>query len=145
MNEFKICKEVYNTEQDSNSEPTYNLEIGGTQYSGLSMDEAIAIVENSNYSNSMSILNCYENTYSEQEPKTIKLREYSVDICELFEDLLEEHDITIPDDEREGEPDEARLYGTTYSCLEYDVLNILNELINDLLKHPDANIDIINL
>ena len=142
MNEFKIYKEVYNTEQDSNSEPTYNLDIGGTKYSGLSMDEAIAIVENSNYSNSV---NYYENTSSDQEPKTIKLREYSVDICELFEDLLEENDITIPDDEREGEQDEARLYGKTYSCLEYDVLNILNELINDLLKHPDANIDIINL
>ena len=142
MNEFKICKEVYNAERDYNSEPTYNLEIGGTKYSGLSMDEAIAIVENSNYSNSV---NCYDNTYSDQEPKTIKLREYSVDICELFEDLLEENDITIPDDEREGEPDEARLYGKTYSCLEYDVLNILNEFMNDLLKHPDANIDIINL
>ena len=142
MNEFKICKEVYNTEQDSNLEPTYNLEIGGTKYSGLSMDEAIAIVEESNYSNS---LNCYENAYAEQEPKTIKLREYSVDICELFEDLLEENDITIPDDEREGEPDEARLYGTTYADLEYKVLNILNEFMNDLLKHPDANIDIINL
>ena len=142
MNEFKIYKEVYNTEQDSNAEPTYNLEIGGTQYSGLSMDEAIAIVEDSNYSNSV---NYYENAYSDQEPKTIKLREYSVDICELFEDLLEENDITIPDDEREGEPDEARLYGTTYSDLEYDVLNILNELINDILKHPEANIDIINL
>ena len=142
MNEFKICKEVYNTEQDSNVEPTYNLEIGGTQYSGLSMDEAIAIVENSNYSNSV---NCYENTYSDQEPKTIKLREYSVDICELFEDLLEENDITIPGEEREGEPNEARLYGTTYADLEYRVLNILNEFMNDLLKHPDANIDIINL
>lgn len=142
MNEFKICKEVYNTEQDSNVEPTYNLDIGGTQYSGLSMDEAIAIVENSNYSNSV---NCYENTYSDQEPKTIKLREYSVDICELFEDLLEENDITIPDEEREGEPNEARLYGTTYADLEYRVLNILNEFMNDLLKHPDANIDIMNL
>lgn len=142
MNEFKIYKEVYNTEQDSNSEPTYNLDIGGTKYSGLSMDEAMAIVENSNYSNSV---NCYDNAYSEQEPKTIKLREYSVDICELFEDLLEENDITIPDDEREGEPDEARLYGTTYADLEYKVLNILNEFMNDLLKHPDSNIDIINL
>ena len=142
MNEFKICKEVYNTEQDSNAEPTYNLDIGGTQYSGLSMDEAIAIVENSNYSNSV---NYYENTYSDQEPKTIKLREYSVDICELFEDLLEEHDITIPDEDREGRPEEARLYGTTYADLEYKVLNILNEFMNDLIKHPDANIDIMNL
>ena len=60
MNEFKICKEVYNTEQDSNAEPTYNLEICGTKYSGLSMDEAIAIVEDSNYSNSV---NYYEHKY----------------------------------------------------------------------------------
>ena len=142
MNEFKICKEVYNTEHDSNAEPTYNLEIGDTRYSGLSLDEAIAIVEDSSYSNSG---NGYENTYVAQEPKTIKLREYSVDICELFEDLLEEHDITIPDEDREGRPEEARLYGNTYADLEYKVLNILNEFMNDLIKHPDANIDIINL
>ena len=142
MNEFKICKDVYNTEQDSNAEPTYNLEIGDTRYSGLSLDEAIAIVEDSSYSNSG---NGYENTYVAQEPKTIKLREYSVDICELFEDLLEEHDITIPDEDREGRPEEARLYGTTYADLEYKVLDILNEFMNDIIKHPDANIDIINL
>lgn len=139
MNEFKIYKEEYNTER---KEPTYNLEIGDAIYSGLSLDEAVVIVEDSRDS-------CWEkgyaHAYSEQEPKTIKLREYSVDICELFEDLLEENDITIPDDEREGEPDEARLYGTTYADLEYKVLNILNEFMNDLLKHPDANIDIINL
>ena len=142
MNEFKICKDVYNTEQDSNAEPTYNVEIGGTRYSGLSLEEAVAIVEDSSYSNSEK---GYENAYVEQEPKTIKLREYSVDICELFEDLLEEHDISIPDEEREGRPEEARLYGTTYADLEYKVLNILNEFMNDLIKHPDANIDIINL
>lgn len=142
MNEFKICKDVYNTEQDSNAEPTYNVEIGGTRYSGLSLDEAVAIVEDSSYSNSEK---SYENAYAVQEPKTIKLREYSVDICELFEDLLEEHDISIPDEDREGRPEEARLYGTTYADLEYKVLNILNEFMNDLIKHPDANIDIINL
>ena len=86
MNEFKICKEVYNTEQDSNSEPTYNLEIDGTQYSGLSMDEAIAIVEDSNYSNSV---NYYENTYSDQEPKTIKLSEYCVVILDVLVVVVE--------------------------------------------------------
>ena len=141
MNEFKICKDVYNTEHDYNAEPTYNIEIDGTLYSGLSLEEAVAIAENSNIYNSE---NC--NTMAcTQEPKTIKLREYSVDICELFEDLLEEHDITIPDEDREGRPEEARLYGTTYADLEYKVLNILNEFMNDLIKHPDANINIINL
>ena len=139
MNEFKIYKEQYNTERE---EPTYNLEMGDAIYSGLSLDEAIDIVEDSRDSYWEK---GYVHAYVEQEPKVIKLREYSVDICELFEDLLEENDITIPDDEREGEPDEARLYGTTYADLEYKVLNILNEFMNDLLKHPDANIDIINL
>ena len=139
MNEFKIYKEQYNTERE---EPTYNLEMGDAIYSGLSLDEAIAIVEDSRDSYWEK---GYAHAYIKQEPKTIKLREYSVDICELFEDLLEENDITIPDDEREWEPDEARLYGNTYADLEYKVLNILNECMNDLLKHPDANIDIINL
>lgn len=141
MNEFKICKDVYNAEHDSNTEPTYNLEIGDTRYSGLSLEEAVAIAENSNIYNSE---NC-NTMVCTQEPKTIKLREYSVDICELFEDLLEEHDISIPDEDREGRPEEARLYGTTYADLEYKVLNILNEFMNDIIKHPDANIDIINL
>ena len=142
MNEFKICKDVYNTEQDSNAEPTYNLEIGDVRYSGLSLEEAVAIVEDSSYSNSEE---GYEYAYVAREHKTIKLREYSVDICELFEDLLEEHDISIPDEDREGRPEEARLYGTTYADLEYKVLNILNDFMNELLYHPDANIDIINL
>ena len=139
MNEFKIYKEEYNTERE---EPTYNLEMGDSIYSGLSLDEAVAIVEDSHDSYWEK---GYAHAYIAQEPKVIKLREYSVDICELFEDLLEENDITIPDNEREGRPEEARLYGTTYADLEYRVLNILNEFMNDLLKHPDANIDIINL
>lgn len=139
MNEFKIYKEEYDTERE---EPTYNLEIGDAIYSGLSLDEAVAIVEDSRDSYWEKV---YAHAYTVKEQKVIKLREYSVDICELFEDLLEENDITIPDNEREGEPDEARLYGTTYADLEYKVLNILNELISDILKHPEANIDIINL
>lgn len=139
MHEFKIYK---NEECESGNEPTYNLEIGGTRYSGLSMDDAVAIVEDSN---DYDWETGYAHAYVQKEPKTIKMREYSVDICELFEDLLEEHDISIPDEDREGRPEEARLYGTTYADLEYKVLDILNDLMNDLLTHPDASIDIINL
>ena len=32
----------------------------------------------------------------------IKLREYSTEIVELFEELLEEHNITIPDEDRKS-------------------------------------------
>ena len=75
----------------------------------------------------------------------IKLREYSVEIVELFEELLEEHNITIPDEDRTGDESEARLYGTTYSNLEYDVLHILNQLMFKIKQLPYAEIDTDNL
>ena len=68
----------------------------------------------------------------EKEMNDIKLRKYSIAICELFEDLLDMHNIDIPDDDREGEEDEARLYGTTYYDLEDAVTDILYKLIKDV-------------
>ena len=75
----------------------------------------------------------------------IKLREYSVEIVELFEDLLNKHDITIPDEDRTGDEGEARLYGMTYSNLEDEVLHILSQLVLRVKKLPDAEIDVENL
>ena len=57
-------------------------------------------------------------------------------IVELFEDLLDKHDITVPspdDDQREPEND-ARLYGIVYADLLDEVENIL---INLLSKNVD--------
>lgn len=75
----------------------------------------------------------------------IKLREYSVAIVELFEDTLEKHDITIPDEDRTGDESEARLYGMTYSNLEEDVVAILEDLVRNVKEHKDAEIDSYNL
>ena len=75
----------------------------------------------------------------------IKLREYSIEIVELFEELLEEHNITIPDEDRTGDENEARLYGMTYSNLEEDVLHTLCRLVLRVKKLPDAEIDTENL
>jgi hypothetical protein len=75
----------------------------------------------------------------------IKLREYSVEIVELFEDILEKHDITIPDEDRTGDECEARLYGMTYANLEDDVLHALCRLVLRVKKLPDAEIDTENL
>lgn len=75
----------------------------------------------------------------------IKLREYSVEIVELFEELLEEYNITIPDEDRTGDENEARLYGMTYSNLEEDVLHALCRLVLRVKKLPDAEIDTENL
>ena len=44
------------------------------------------------------------------------------DIVEIFEDMLEEKDILIPDKDRQGEENEAPLYGMTY-------VNLVNEII----------------
>lgn len=79
------------------------------------------------------------------QPPIIKLREYSTAICDLFEELLEQHDITIPDEDREGNEDEARLYGMTYAHLEEDVLFLLKEFAIKVRETPNANIDDENL
>lgn len=52
-----------------------------------------------------------------------KLKVYSHNIAanliDIFEECLDEHDITIPDEEREGNEDEARIYGKVYDDLLY--------------------------
>lgn len=71
----------------------------------------------------------------------IKLRQYSVDIVELFEDILDKYNIDIPDEDRTGDESEARLYGMTYSNLEEDVVAILEDLVKKVKEHSDAEID----
>lgn len=75
----------------------------------------------------------------------IKLREYSVDIVELFEDILDRYNIDIPDEDRTGDEGEARLYGMTYSNLEEDVVAILEDLVKNVKEHKGAEIDSYNL
>lgn len=75
----------------------------------------------------------------------IKLREYSTEIVELFEEVLDKHGIIVPDEDRTGDESEACLYGTTYSDLEADVISVLCRLILRVQKLPDAEFDIENL
>lgn len=63
---------------------------------------------------------------SETHPGLSKARGLAVKICELFEDLLDEHDITIPSDEREGEEGEARLYGPEYYSLKDEITEAIS-------------------
>ena len=71
----------------------------------------------------------------------IGLRQFSADICDIFEDLLAEHNITIPDPDRTGEEDEARLYGTTYTNVEDKITRILSVLAWVVKLNPEAEID----
>jgi hypothetical protein len=59
-------------------------------------------------------------TLSEQ-----KARDTAFLILQDVEELLDEKDITIPCSDRQGDPEEARLYGTEYYLLEDAVTDIL--------------------
>ena len=63
---------------------------------------------------------------------TAKLNEANLtntadDIIDIFEELLDRLDITIPDKWREGEEDEARIFGHTYYELENKIVERLRK------------------
>lgn len=60
----------------------------------------------------------------------LHIRHISADMAEIFEDILADNDILVPDDEREGDEDEASLYGDTYSEFEDGISEQLSYLIN---------------
>ena len=57
-----------------------------------------------------------------------KLRYVAIEILEEFEELLESHEINIPDEDREGNISECRIYGRTYYNLEDKIVEILGKL-----------------
>ena len=72
----------------------------------------------------------------------IYLRKYAHAICDKFEDLLDKHDISIPDPDRQGGEDEDRLYGSTYYDLEDEVYHILTDLCVRMIKAQRNSIEL---
>lgn len=60
-----------------------------------------------------------------------KVRGLAIEILDMFEDVLYEHGIMIPDEDRTGAEGEACLYGTTYGRLEDAITDMLSEHIDD--------------
>ena len=54
-------------------------------------------------------------------------REIAIECIEEFEELLDEKEISIPDEDREGKEEEARIYGTTYYHLEDKVTEVIKK------------------
>ena len=54
----------------------------------------------------------------------------TIDILDLFEELLNFKNITIPSDDREGLPEEARLYGSDY----YEMEDLVYCMLKDRFK-----------
>lgn len=77
-----------------------------------------------------------------EEENTVRARQYAQSICELFEDILEKHDITIPDPDLDskGEDEEAaRIYGETYFNLEDDITDMITNMVNRI-KREDVEV-----
>ncbi len=53
------------------------------------------------------------------------LRQKAISVLDLFESLLNKHNITIPSEDREREGGESRLYGVEYYNLEDEITDIL--------------------
>ena len=83
--------------------------------------------------------NFYEELNRKEEENTMntnnvtsKLNEANLtntadDIIDIFEELLDRFDITLPDQWREGEEDEARIFGDTYYELENKIVERLKK------------------
>ena len=56
-----------------------------------------------------------------------KAKNVAIAILDIFEDMLSEKDIMIPDEDREDNEDEGCLYGTTYYELEDQIVEILEK------------------
>ena len=61
--------------------------------------------------------------------KKVYTKEVANSIIDLFEDLLDDYDISIPDEDRTGDDGEARLYGMTYDKLLTQVEYVIIELM----------------
>lgn len=71
----------------------------------------------------------------------IASREWVAVICDVIEDLLDEHDITIPDSDRTEDESEARLYGQAYDQASEAIQKILEKLTGEIKRNPDAEFD----
>ena len=73
--------------------------------------------------------NWYEELNRKEEKNTMNntnnLLDTAADIIDIFEELLDRLDITLPDKWREGEEDEARIFGDTYYELENKIVERL--------------------
>ena len=60
-----------------------------------------------------------------------KTRGIAIMILDMFEDMLADKGIVIPDEDREGDEDEACLYGSTYYELEDQITELLCDYIDE--------------
>ena len=70
------------------------------------------------------------------KPIEFDKKKVAILILEQFENILDKNNITIPDNDREGEESEARIYGETYYQLENTIIDILTEYVENRVINP---------
>lgn len=76
--------------------------------------------------------------------KKVNAREWIAAICDAVEDMLSEYGIQIPDEDRNGEENDACLYGRSYDLVADSVQNILEQLAAEIKSNPEAEYDFNN-
>ena len=71
--------------------------------------------------------NTMKNTNATAKINKANLTNTADDLIDIFEELLDRLDITLPDKWREGEEDEARIFGDTYYELEEKIVERLRK------------------
>ena len=74
--------------------------------------------------------NTMKNTNATAKPNEANLTNTADDIIDIFEEILDRFDITLPDKWREGEEDEARIFGDTYYELESKIVEKLRKEVH---------------
>lgn len=59
----------------------------------------------------------------------LHIRQISANLASIYDDLLADNDIMVPDEDREGNEDEAPLYGGTYSEFEDGITEELANIV----------------
>lgn len=64
--------------------------------------------------------------------------QYAARIIDIFEEVLKEKNIVIPDKWRSGNDDESCIYGETYYKIEYAITSFLDRILEDNVEFLDT-------
>lgn len=68
-----------------------------------------------------------------------KYRDIAISILSIFEEFLYEKGIDIPNEDKEGNEEEAILYGSDYYSLEDKIVDILNKSIKPFTVNTEED------
>lgn len=78
---------------------------------------------------------------AEDAETTAPAREWVMAICDAVEDVLEEYDVTVPDEDRTDDESEARLFGTAFDKVANAVTDILTAMETEMKSNPNRTYD----